>query len=455
MLLAPLLFWIGAIGAVGIGKRAEAVIPSPGYQVGQQYPGLVKPVLVKFRASGSSPASLSALQPGDKTAEFDTIQDTGMNPPDGAIAAGPSQLLIAANNALQVRSLTGNLLFDAKLTDTFNPVISDILDFDITTWLPEYRNCRLSFDPVSRRFFFLTNVVVHPVEPNTGQRVDASGCILLVSVDSDAFHGWYTYAFITSRSDATPATPISAGALTDPGIPTERAGMTAMGSDKSAIYLSFDMQLTNTGTFTGNETFILDKAKALKGEGIEPKVIHDIFVPRGPLTGQPTPFDLYATGLRPVDGATTAAPGLIMNYHPTAGLVMYKIKDALTTPVVENVILHGMPYPPAPPALQPPTSTTPLPTGGTELHKTSYRNGLIYTAHTVGNALDTSIGPAQIHWYVVDPAAGTLKWQGTIADAAQSFFHPSFVPDNFGRGVLVFHSSGPLNVPRIQHASFD
>jgi hypothetical protein len=78
-------------------------------------------------ASASQPAAVpaenqaAAAAPG-LIATFDGVDFSGSIPPDGAIAAGPSTLILVTNGSLTIRDKGGNLIASTALTSFFAAV---------------------------------------------------------------------------------------------------------------------------------------------------------------------------------------------------------------------------------------------------------------------------------------------------------------------------------------------
>lgn len=99
---------------------------------------------------------------------------TGWIPPDGGLAAGPHQVIVAVNGAFNVFGKGGTLLSSQTLASFFSGLPDAGTAFDP----------HVQFDPTSQRFW----VVAAATNNST-----SSELFVAVSNDSDALHGWSIY----------------------------------------------------------------------------------------------------------------------------------------------------------------------------------------------------------------------------------------------------------------------
>jgi hypothetical protein len=409
--------------------------------------------------SSQAAAAPASAAPSGANAGFDTIADTGMTPPDGSLAAGPKQLLAAANSVVQARTLAGTALLTVPIRSFWGFKDTDPVDIV---------HPRVAYDAGTGHFYFASNLVVHvPVQEDVnGQTetviIDVTAVLLAVSVGPDLASGWYGYAFLTSRGKGVPGLPIHLELPVGPPVdiswaPLERSDMTALGYDGTALYLSFDMINIESGTPAGNRTLILDKKVATGGGKLNAIMIDDLLLPKPVLpVGLPLNPDRWASGLKPVESGPASSPGMILSYDPPNGVVLYKIGSPLTSPAVTVSTLSVLPYLPPPPAPQS-TSQTLLSQGDSSLQKTVYRDGVIWTCHTVVHSFaGAPAGVGQVNVYRINPAgAGSVLQAASLADPTIHFSHPAVLPDNYGSAVAIFEGAGPLNLPSVFSARYD
>jgi hypothetical protein len=102
-----------------------------------------------------------------------------MTPPDGSLAAGPKQLLAAANSVVQARTLAGTALLTVPIRSFWGFKDTDPVDIV---------HPRVAYDAGTGHFYFASNLVVHvPVQEDVnGQTetviIDVTAVLLAVSV---------------------------------------------------------------------------------------------------------------------------------------------------------------------------------------------------------------------------------------------------------------------------------
>ena len=115
----------------------------------------------------------SHANPSDITigTNFNGSGYTGFIPPDGGMAAGPHQVIVAINGAFNVFSKGGTALSSQTLAGFFSGLPDTTTAFDP----------HVEFDPYSQRFW----VVAAATNATTSSEIFVG-----VSNDSDAMHGW-------------------------------------------------------------------------------------------------------------------------------------------------------------------------------------------------------------------------------------------------------------------------
>src|SRR5439155_16633771 len=133
------------------------------------------------------------------------IADTGWTPPDGAVAAGPSQVMEVVNTTFRIMDRTGLSLFEARLEDWFK------LPPDIQAGDP-----RVLYDQFAGRWIMLASTF----------DLDPAGGFVLITISdtSDAMGQWTNF-----RLPFTPAGKTASALWLD---------YPAVGFDDQAIYIS-------------------------------------------------------------------------------------------------------------------------------------------------------------------------------------------------------------------------
>jgi len=118
----------------------------------------------------------SASPPGDIVigTNFNGSGYTGWIPPDGGLATGPHQVIVAINGAFNVFGKGGAVLSSQTLASFFAGLPDASTAFDP----------HVQFDPTSQRFW---------VAAAATNGTTSSEIFVAVSNDSDALHGWSTF----------------------------------------------------------------------------------------------------------------------------------------------------------------------------------------------------------------------------------------------------------------------
>ncbi len=226
---------------------------------------------------------------------------------------------------------------------------------------------------------------------------------LAYSLTDDPLGAWFKTSFIVSQG---------ADEGLWPDYPT-------LGVDANGIYSAAFM----VGTGSRMSIFAIDKAPLL-----EP----------APSLGTVTAF----RGL-PWEGAIQPAhtwgdPGgeYFVSRRGTTEIRVRRLDPPMTDPVLNE--LGFLTVPPFVTADDAPAlgSVTPLDTVGTRLMNAMYRDGSVWTAHTV--RVD---GRASCRWYQISPEPLELTQVGTVSDPVRWYFFPSIAVNQFGHAVMGFTGS--------------
>ena len=144
----------------------------------------------------------------------------------------------------------------------------------------------------------------------------------------------------------------------------------------------------------------------------------------------------YEKALQPC--VTYGDPGgcYVVSVNSTSNIRVRRVNPPLTNPTLVtlgyvNVGSHS--DPPNAPALG---SSTPLNTVDDRLMNAVYRDGSIWTAHTVNQS-----GKAACRWYQLDPSPLGLIQQGTVTDPVFYYFFPGIAVNASGDVVMGFTGS--------------
>ncbi len=122
----------------------------------------------------------------------------------------------------------------------------------------------------------------------------------------------------------------------------------------------------------------------------------------------------------------------------TSSLRVRRVDPPLSAPTLVELGSVGIPTHASPPDVPTLGSVTPLDSVGTRLMMSVYRDGSIWTAHTVGVS-----GRAACRWYEFDPETQDLIQSGTVSDSTLHYFFPSITVNGFGGVAMGFTGAGP------------
>jgi hypothetical protein len=367
--------------------------------------------------AGRSPRALASASPAPDR-QFDTLGFTNFFPPDSALAAGPAHLMSVVNGGVQVRRLDGAVLSTVTLAGFFPNEPTRFL-FDP----------RLSYDEQTGRFIM---AAVGRKDANPTR----STCVVAVSATSDPTGAWAKYWF-----DVGLGSPASAW-----------ADYPSLGYDGEGIYVSFNLFSFTTGSFVANRVLMLDKAAAMGAQPLTPVLMDNLLLPSPPYS----PNQLAST-IRPVEAVSPVSPTLFLARAGDIGLVLYKLTDPLGKaggPTMTSHFIDTSDTAEQGEAPQPKAAAE-LNTGDARLQKTVYRNGVIWTSHSL-SVTGTPDGRSAVIFYRIDPSgSGSLLDADVISDPNRHYFFPALMPDAAGNGVAVFHGSSPTEFAGTYHARYD
>jgi hypothetical protein len=141
---------------------------------------------------------------------------------------------------------------------------------------------------------------------------------------------------------------------------------------------------------------------------------------------------------------TYGTPGgeYFISLSDSTHLRVRRVNPPLTAPTLQNlgtVTVASYSAPPTAPALG---SSTNLDTVDGRLMMAMYRNGSIWTAHTI-----SFNGRAACRWYQIDATTRAVQQYGTVADASLYYFFPAIAVNQYGHAVLAFTGSSASQYP--------
>ena len=349
-------------------------------------PRAIPAPIVPHKYRGEGPSSESTPSPGagtlpDVVSEFFGMRmfenGTSAIPPDSCGAAGPEHFVSVVNVKLGVfEKATGTRVFEAPLADFFG--VSALGD------------PRVVYDHQAQRWFVLCSS-----GPSTAR------IYLAISLSSDPTGAWFK-SFVQ--------TDVGTDAGRWPDYPT-------LGFDAHGFYMA-SLMVPSTMTI-----WAIDKAPLLAAT---------------PSLGTVTAWrDLQFEGaIQPCTTFGDSGGQLLVSRPNATQFWIRQIAGPLTAPTLSTIAVVTVPLngnSVDAPALG---SATDLSTGDARPMNAVYRDGSLYTAHTIN--VD---GRAGCRWYELDVASGAAVQVGTISDSVRSYFFPSIAVNALGHVVLGFSGS--------------
>jgi len=225
---------------------------------------------------------------------------------------------------------------------------------------------------------------------------------LAFSLTNDPTGSWYKTSFLTAQGS-------DAGRW--PDYPT-------LGVDANGIYIAAYM----VGG-PGHTIWSIDKAPLLMNP---------------PQMGTITAWrDLNWEGaIQPAHTYGTPVGQYFISLNSSSSLKLRRVDPPLTSPTLVDLGAVSVPSfgdPPNAPALG---STTPVNTVGDRLMMSVYRDGSIWTSHTISVS-----GKAGCRWYEVDANSATLIQSGEVTDPVLYYYFPSIMVNQFGDVAMGFSGS--------------
>ncbi len=314
----------------------------------------------------------------DLVTTFQTVKrgDAGQwsAPPDTIGAIGPNHFVVAVNTTFAIYSKATGAQLSSVALSSFMPGTSG--------------DSRVLFDQHSGRWIVLST--------NFSNRI-----YLAVSTTDDPTGSWFKTNFNVSQGSDTGSWP---------DYPT-------LGVDANGIYTSAYM------VNTGMSVFAVDKAPLIAAS---------------PSLGTVTAFRGYSFygAMQPAHTYGNPAGEYIISTSGSTTLRLWRVNPPLTSPTITSlgtVSVPGYAGPPDAPALG---SSTPLDTVGTRLMMAVYRDGSIWTSHTIAGGAG-----AAARWYEIDPVTKSNIQSGTVLDSSLYFFFPSIMVNAEGDVAMGFTGS--------------
>ncbi|NOT02018.1 MAG: hypothetical protein HOP29_15495 [Phycisphaerales bacterium] len=299
-------------------------------------------------------------------------------PPDTTGAIGPNHYVETVNSVIAIYNRTTGGLISAMTLNAFHPGSSG--------------DPRVLFDHHSQRWI----VIITDFDAN-------ARIYLAVSQTSSPTGVWFKDNFVTAQGS-------DAGKW--PDYPT-------LGVDANGIYIAAFM----VGGANGMTIWALDKAP---------------LIAPSPSLGTITAFRLlpFEGAIQPAHTYGTPPGAYLLSRSSSTSIRVRRLNPPLTAPTLVNagfVTISSTSSPADAPAMG---SATPIDTGDARLQMAVYRDGSLWTSHTINVS-----GRAACRWYEIDATALSLIQSGTVSDASLHYYYPSINANSVGGVVMGFSGS--------------
>jgi len=351
------------------GATGQAGLPLAG-------PALAAPFLA------SSPAPSAPALDGSFAGLGNPPHGQDVIPPDTMGAAGPNHLVSLLNSDFGVFDKAGHVLQSIDLQAFWSSLgtgAGEPANFPFDT--------KILYDQHSGRFVAITL---------GGTSAPGSWVMIAVSSTSDPTGTWSKWAIDADKNNSVQT--------------SNSADFPGLGVDAFNVYVTANMFNSNSAQYS--KVWVIPKAQLLAGSN--------------PITWfeYPNPPGSDFT-IQPAHSFGTAAAEYFLYEGSTNHLAVAWMDNLSGTPVWHSPLqVTVTPYTSAnslPGAPQPGNDNT-ISTSDTRLLNTVYRNGSLWTVHTVSGPATTK---TEVAWYQIDPSAGTVLSQGRISDPTRWYYYPS------------------------------
>jgi hypothetical protein len=326
-------------------------------------------------------------------------------PPDTMGAVGPNHLVSLLNSDFGVfDKTTGALLQNQKIPlqsfwASLGTAAGEPANFPFDT--------KVLYDPSSDRFFAVTL---------GGTNSPDSWILVAVSSTPDPTGAWSKWAIDADRDN-------------DVQQFQNWADFPGVGLDGNNLYVSANMfDNSNPGAFRYSKVWVLPKPQLLSGS---PTIRWTEL--RGP---QGSSFNM-----QPAHTFGAAPAEYFLFEGSSSQLLMARIDNTSGTPVwhapttvtiAEYTLSDHLPG-----ARQSGNDNT-IDTSDTRLLNVVYRNGSLWTVHTVQSPATTK---TEVAWYQINPGAGAVLAQGRISDPVRWYYYPSIAVNKDNVAAIGFSGS--------------
>lgn len=355
---------------------------------------------------------------------WEGISYTGWVPPDPQIATGPSDVMVAVNEALRVYDKSGTQLDSSNnLVTWFTNVLSDTNGISIfDPWV--------LYDQLNDRFILVA--LAYRSSDNLSQFM-----ISVSKTSSASTGGWCNFA-MNGRDNN--------GSDTSNWADYEKAGITS-----NAVVLTANM-FNASGYFQYSKVRFIPKS-----------LLYDTSCPSlsswdfwslqnadGSLafTIQPAHSYVNSNSTYLINGQSFSGSNLTLWSATTPdGPYSSGSHPSLSRQSTISVDSYA-----APPDAEQPGTTTRIDTGDARLLKAVYRDSGLWTTHAVSCSWLGDGGTRSCaRWYQINPVANTIVQQGTLGSSGLYYYYPALMPDAAQNAVVVFNRSGAAEYAGVRY----
>lgn len=349
---------------------------------------------------------------------FDAVEDPPNvgSSPDLTIAAGSTKLVLARNNAIDIREKSGSLVASTTIRQFFdgvrNPSGTGLTD----PWA--------SFDPTSGRFFVANSQRV--VDPTCAPGSCVAEILLAVSKNSNPTRldssDWYFYAL-----DRTLVRTTSGTTATSYWGDFDKIGIVG-----DVVAISMNMVRMSDEVFVYTKVRLLDKVQLIRGEAMTNWV------------------DVVGLPGSTLAAGTVGQTGKVFLFQGCDQV--YAITASITAPSVESRSGNfGLNCASIPPAIQPDGAP---PIFIVDASQPVLSNGSLWIAKLGGYQFPSGVVPG-IAWAQLDvsawPATPRVVQSGVIAGEGIANYGPQLKVNQSGDVVIVYQRSSAAEFPSVYY----
>ncbi|MFQ5824398.1 MAG: choice-of-anchor D domain-containing protein, partial [bacterium] len=335
-------------------------------------------------------------------------------PPDPIIAAGPNHLVACINTDFAIFDKIGNKLFEVDATEWFENVLPGLDPANQEPFSAVF-DPQIVYDHFADRW-----VMIYIATDLVGQ----SFLLLSTSDDDNPLGTWCNWALPGNQNGSTPNTNIN--------------DFPKLGFDNQAIYVTTNQFDLVTSSFQYVQVRIIGKAQLYQNT-CGPVTWTDFWDLRNP-------SNLFLPTFTTVPAVTFGTPGVeylvdvdFINFSSGTFMNLWSLTDPLGSPTLSAVTVSVTAFNSPPDADQFGGSTIPIDVGGRRNRNVVYKNGSVWTAHSVG---DVSGQFARARYVRIDVSSAMAIEDFAFGKDNFWYFYPAVMVDKSGNLFMAFTRSG-------------